>query len=67
MEQLIEVYSTLLFLFWETDTYLAFRLITAKTCSALTRTEDFPCSLRLIWALERLELFLLWLGRRFIL
>ena len=32
---------------------------TAKTCSTLARTEDFSRSLRLICALDRLELFLL--------
>ena len=31
----------------------------AKTCSTLARTEDFSRSLRLIWALERVELCLL--------
>ena len=37
---------------------------TTKTCSTLARIEDFSCSLRLICALDRLELCLLWDGRR---
>ena len=39
---------------------------TAKTCSTLARTEDFSRSLRLICALDRLELCLLWDGQRLI-
>lgn len=40
---------------------------TANTCSVLARTDDFSCSLRLICALERVELRLLGEGRRLIL